>query len=215
MLGNKRKRTNNKKSRHNQQADWQFLTLLEGQNLPILTLDPAWHALFAGSQKSTQVKQLERKLTELLKQQGRLNNDNKKMQGQKKLLLSNIFSNMSNDSEAGEHMKGMQKDMVEQINAKVVENEDSLALLPVQIKRVNEELLLETLHCVYEQVDINRERIAVLDGYIENIRADLSRKLLEKQNREEYNHEIFSSLKDLVGMRPIDMYEETRKKKGQ
>ena len=104
---------------------------------------------------------------------------------------------------------------MEQINAKVVENEDSLALLPVQIKRVNEELLLETLHCVYEQVDINRERIAVLDGYIENIRADLSRKLLEKQNREEYNHEIFSSLKDLVGMRPIDMYEETRKKKGQ
>lgn len=213
MLGDKRKQKN-KKNKQDQQADWQFLTLLEGQNLPVLTLDPAWHALFVGSTKSAEIKQLERKLTDLLKQQGRLNNDNKKMQGQKKLLLSNIFNNMSNDSEDEEQRKGMQKNMVEQINAKVVENEDSLALLPTQIKRVNEELLLETLHCVYEQVDINRERIAVLDGYIENLRADLSRKLLEKQNREEYNHEIFSSLKNLVGMRPIDMYEETRKKKG-
>ena len=49
MLGNKRKQSNHKKNKHNQQADWQFLTLLEGQNLPILTLDPAWHALFVST----------------------------------------------------------------------------------------------------------------------------------------------------------------------
>lgn len=195
------------------QADCRFLQSIQSQNLPILTLDPAWHALFVNNSKTPEIKSLERRLTDLLKQQGRLNNENLNMQGQKKRLMGRIFNNMSDTSEENDKRKTKQREMIEEINSRVMRNEDALGLLPEQIKRVNEELLLETLRFVYQQVDVNRERIQQLNHSIEQIRRELSVRLLEMQNREEYNHEVFNSLHDIVGMTAIDIYEETHKKK--
>jgi hypothetical protein len=205
MWNNRKK----EKTKQMNQSDWQFLKLIQSQKLPILTLDPAWHALFVNGNKTNEVRRLEKKLTDLLKEQGRLTNANKDMQGQKKLLLGRIFNDMNMTGEENDKKRLQRRDMVEKINAEVVVNEDTLKMLPEQIQRVNEELLLETLHTVYSQVNINRDRIAELDTTIEHLRAELSRLLLEKQSREEYNHEVFGSLKNLVGMRPVDMYEET------
>ncbi|MDD5949035.1 MAG: hypothetical protein PUC39_04820 [Lachnospiraceae bacterium] len=200
------------KKKQMNQKDARFLQSIQGENLPILTLDPSWHALFVNGNKSSEVRRLERRLTDLLKQQGRLNNENRDMKGQKKRLMGRIFYNMSDMGEENDRRKAKQREMIEEINMRVVQNEDVLGLLPEQIKRVNEELLLETLKTVYQQVEVNRERIGQLDDSIERIRAELSARLLEKQNRENYNHEVFNSLKEIVGMKPVEIYEESRKK---
>lgn len=200
------------KKKQTNQRDARFLQSIQGENLPILTLDPSWHALFVNGNKSSEVRRLERRLTDLLKQQGRLNNENRDMKGQKKRLMGRIFYNMSAMGEENDRRKAKQREMIEEINMRVVQNEDVLGLLPEQIKRVNEELLLETLKTVYQQVEVNRERIGQLDDSIERIRAELSARLLEKQNRENYNHEVFNSLKEIVGMKPVEIYEESRKK---
>lgn len=200
------------KKKQTNQRDARFLQSIQGENLPILTLDPSWHALFVNGNKSSEVRRLERRLTDLLKQQGRLNNENRDMKGQKKRLMGRIFYNMSDMGEENDRRKAKQREMIEEINMRVVQNEDVLGLLPEQIKRVNEELLLETLKTVYQQVEVNRERIGQLDDSIERIRAELSARLLEKQNRENYNHEVFNSLKEIVGMKPVEIYEESRKK---
>lgn len=205
----KKKKT---KKKQTNQRDARFLQSIQGENLPILTLDPSWHALFVNGNKSSEVRRLERRLTDLLKQQGRLNNENRDMKGQKKRLMGRIFYNMSDMGEENDRRKAKQREMIEEINMRVVQNEDVLGLLPEQIKRVNEELLLETLKTVYQQVEVNRERIGQLDDSIERIRAELSARLLEKQNRENYNHEVFNSLKEIVGMKPVEIYEESRKK---
>ena len=201
-----------RKKQKNEEADFSYIQMLNGQNLPVLTLDPAWHALFVNNNKPPAVKQLERKLTELLKQQGKLTNQNRDMKVQKKRLMNNILTHMSEDDVASDERKQKQRDMIEQMNEKVVQNEDALQILPDEIKRVNEGLLLETMKCVYEQVHINKQKIAELDEGIDRIRTELSKKLLEKQGREEYNHDVFGNLKEIVGMRAIEMYEESHYK---
>ena len=201
-----------RKKQKNEEADFSYIQMLNGQNLPVLTLDPAWHALFVNNNKPPAVKQLERKLTELLKQQGKLTNQNRDMMVLKKRLMNNILTHMSEDDVASDERKQKQRDMIEQMNEKVVQNEDALQILPDEIKRVNEELLLETMKCVYEQVHINKQKIAELDEGIDRIRTELSKKLLEKQGREEYNHDVFGNLKEIVGMRAIEMYEESHYK---
>ena len=48
--------------------DKEFLEALESRKVPILVLDQKWHRLFALSGKTSEIKQLEEKLNQLLEQ---------------------------------------------------------------------------------------------------------------------------------------------------
>lgn len=63
--------------------DKEFLEALESRKVPILVLDQKWHRLFALSGKTSEIKQLEEKLNQLLEQQGKLNNDLKELKRQR------------------------------------------------------------------------------------------------------------------------------------
>ena len=68
--------------------------LVHGKKLPILVLDERWHKLFPGGNKPEEVKSLEKKCNELLKEQGKLVNEIKELRkGKKKSksLCSGIF----------------------------------------------------------------------------------------------------------------------------
>lgn len=200
-----------KKQQKINEADWRFLQAVESQNLPILTLDPQWHALFVSMDKSAEVRQYEYRLTELLKEQGKLNSANKEMQGKKKILMNQIIYNMSISDEETVQRKTDQGNMIENINTQMVENEDALKVLPEQIKQVNAMLLLATFRQVYVQVDANKKRLDALNFDIATIRDRLSKMLLEKQDREDYNNEVFGNLHDLVGKEAVTLFESSRK----
>ena len=191
------------------QRDWQFLKAIQNRELPILTLDPNWHALFAMRGKSIEIKNLERRLTDLLKEQSRLNEAKENMSDKKKQLMTNIIHAMSEDDDINNNLKARQKKMIEKINQQAVNNEDELRAMPDRIKRVNEQLLLETFRQVYYEISINKKEILELDKVIDNLRVELNQKIMERDDKDEYNHGVFNTLKEIVGMSPINIYEET------
>ena len=69
--------------------------LVHGKKLPILVLDERWHKLFPGGVKPEEVKTLEKKCNELLKEQGKLVNEIKDLRRGKKKLMDAIVSGMN------------------------------------------------------------------------------------------------------------------------
>ena len=68
--------------------------LIKNKKLPILTLDTRWHELFPDEIKSSHIKELEHKVNQLLKNQGKMVHDIKDMKKLKKSLVSDILVNM-------------------------------------------------------------------------------------------------------------------------
>ena len=68
-----------------------FKPALEGKNIPILTLDTKWHQLFTRIEKSMQIINLETELNEMLRRQGKLNNELKEIKVLKKKLMDDIM----------------------------------------------------------------------------------------------------------------------------
>ena len=70
-----------------------FEQALKGKHIPILTLDNKWYQLL-NEEAREGVAQLEGELNDLLKQQGRLNNEVKEIKRLKKRLMGEIVSLM-------------------------------------------------------------------------------------------------------------------------
>ena len=74
------------KSEENGKQRESFSQALEGKRIPVLTLDNKWYRLLTEEARS-EVSDLERQLNELLKQQGKLNNEVKNIKRLKKKLM--------------------------------------------------------------------------------------------------------------------------------
>ena len=71
-----------------------FREALVGKKIPILTLDNQWHKLFTQTGDNDEIHDLEEKLNELLKRQGKLNTEVKSLSSYKKKLMQEIVSIM-------------------------------------------------------------------------------------------------------------------------
>ena len=76
-----------------------FRPALAGKKIPIISLDNKWYKLMAGIEHTPEMKELEDKLKELLKRQGKLNTDLKEIKKEKAKLMEDIVGVM--DSEDG------------------------------------------------------------------------------------------------------------------
>jgi hypothetical protein len=83
-----------------------YANLVKDKKLPILTLDNRWHELFTEEQKTPEIRELEQKVNNLLKRQGKLVNDIKDMKKLKSNLLNDIVENM----DIGLDMQGKAKE---------------------------------------------------------------------------------------------------------
>ena len=73
---------------------YDFQKVVKNKKLPILTLDTRWHELFTEDEKTSGIKELEQKVNNLLKKQGKLVNDIKDMKRLKNSLFKDIMVNM-------------------------------------------------------------------------------------------------------------------------
>ena len=112
--------------------------LVHGKKLPILVLDERWHKLFPGGVKPEEVKTLEKKCNELLKEQGKLVNEIKDLRRGKKKLIDAIVSGM-NEGE-NDRKKEKQKKLLIETKQKIEEESDRLMEVPYEIRKTNEEL---------------------------------------------------------------------------
>lgn len=191
-----------------------YKSYVEKKKIPIIILDPQWHELFPNDAKTSVIKQLEKKLNDLLKEQGKLVNEIKDLKKLKMKLMNQIVANMGEGSdETSERKKGKKQEvsqkMILDINGQLDEKNDTLIDLPYRIREVNELLVIECLKYWYSLLKDNTSDIHKLDKWITMAREELKRKLLIKQEKEEINEKVYSYMHNLLGHDVINKFDQS------
>ena len=164
------------------------------KNIPILTLDERWYHLINEKNKTDEIAYWEKQVNELLKKQGRINNDIKDIKKLKKQLINDVVENMEDDDSSRQKQKRMSQNqrLIQESNDKIASLEDELLEVPRELARANEKLLTETLKACYDRMNANTEDIEVLDKWINATRVKLKKNILIKQDKETVNNNMYS-----------------------
>lgn len=190
----------------------EFKKALQGKNIPILVLDQKWHRLFAIHGKPQEVVELESSLNALLARQGKLNTDEKTLKKLKGQLMDNIVLNMQeSDDSAQNSIRGQKleadRKMIDETNARIEAIEDELLELPKQIHAVNESLMLASMDYFYEKFRVNKEESDEIDAWIRQVRIELKKNIIRKQNRDINSHEMYAYIHDVLGAEVLDLFD--------
>ncbi|MCR4869483.1 MAG: hypothetical protein K5889_08385 [Lachnospiraceae bacterium] len=189
-----------------------FLSALKLAQIPVLVLDQKWHRLFALSGKPDEIKAVEVELNELLQQQGKATTDIKSLKKVKAKLMQNIVDNMDAvdqsklSSEAAKKL-GQDKTLIDQTNEKINELEDKLLEYPKLIKEKNQELMLLTMSFCYNKMRTNTSEVHQIAKWITQVRIDLKKNIIKKQNREINNREMYTYMHDIFGKDVVDIFD--------
>lgn len=186
---------------HMKQQD--FKSALIGKTVPLLILDQKWHRLFAVHGKPDEVKVLESKLQNLLSEQGKLNTRLKELKRLKGKLLDEIVQNMTEDEKKIEENKRL----VDEVNEKLDECEEKLVDIPYLIRETNDELMLLSMDYFYDKIRVNQKESLEIEEWINQVRIDLKKNIIRKQNRDINNREIYAYLHDIFGPEVINIFD--------
>lgn len=188
-----------------------FNKVVKNKKLPILTLDNRWHELFSEESKTPEIKDLEQKVNELLKKQGKLVNDIKDMKKLKNNLLKEIMDNMDVGNnliaKAKEKKLDQNKQFINELNGKIESAMDELADIPYQIKEENEALMTESMNSFYEYLEKSKAELKEVADWIAKIRDELKGKILLKQELEANNTKIYSYMHDILGAELMELFD--------
>lgn len=177
-------------------------------NMPILTLDKGWHDLFWEG-KSKEIQRLEKELTNALKGQGKVKSDREELNTLKKTLMKQIVDNM----DAGENSRASKKlekskQLIEEINDKLILLEDRQLDLPEEIQDANARLMMAGMKEVLTSAMENNDDIDELESEIEEMKTELKKKILLRRQKIEENEIIYKYLNRTVGRGLVGKYEE-------
>lgn len=188
-----------------------FKKAFENKKIPILTLDERWHQLFPEYEKTPHIKELEKKLNNLMKQQGKEISEIKEMKKLKKKLMDEIVNNMDAANIEGNSLKIRKQEksqkLIKEINDKIVKYEEELIELPYQIKKANEKLMIESMKICYQRLKNNEEQIAKNSEWVAKVREELKKRILIKQDLEMKNSSIYTYMHDLLGAEAIQIFD--------
>lgn len=180
-----------------------FQSALIGKPVPLLVLDQKWHRLFAVHGKTDEIKDVESKLNNYLAEQGKLNSRLKELKKLKSRLLDEIVQGMEDEDAKLEENKRL----IDEINEKMEECEDKLIDIPHGIRKTNEELMLLSMDYFYEKIRINQTESAEIEEWIQQVRIDLKKNIIRKQNRDINNREIYAYLHDIFGVEVLNIFD--------
>ncbi len=180
-----------------------FKSALIGKTVPLLILDQKWHRLFAVHGKTDEIKELESKLHNLLTEQSKLNTRLKELKRLKGKLLDEIVQNMEENEKKIEENKRL----IDEVNEKLDDCEEKLVDIPYQIREANDELMLLSMDYFYEKIRINQEESTEIEEWINQVRIDLKKNIIRKQNRDINNREIYAYLHDIFGAEVINIFD--------
>lgn len=180
---------------------------IAGKKLPIVTIDHKWHQLFARVEKTRAVAEKEQQLNELLRKQGKFNSEMKKVRKIKKKLMDEIVTLMDRNDAAANSKIEDNKRLINDCNDKIKEYQEELLDMPRQIEEVNAELMIETMKICYENMRLNEHHIKSIGKWIADMRVELKKNVVRKQEMEIANHEIYSFMHDIFGADVIDIFD--------
>ena len=189
-----------------------FENALKDKKVPILVLDQKWHRLFALSGKPEDVLAIESELNHLIERQGQLNNDLKDLKKLKNKLMDSIVVNMAGTHEENSgaiESKKLEEDkrLIDDVNAKIEAAEDELLELPKLIRDKDETLMIATMNFCYDKLRSNMKEADEIAEWISQVRRDLKKNIIKKQNREINNRQIYSYMHDIFGPSVIDLFD--------
>ena len=188
----------------------EFRKALEHKKLPLLVLDQKWHRLFAIHGKTDEIRNAETELNNLLARQGKLNSDLKDYKKVKNQLMDEIVQNMEgSDGNASDKEKVRDKDkrMIDELNERIDAAEAELLELPQKMTQVNENLMILSMEYFYAKIKINTQESKEIEAWINQVRIDLKKNIIKKQNRDINNREIYAYLHDICGPQVLDLFD--------
>jgi len=200
-----RKQRGKNKDRQN---DAKYREALVGKQIPVLVLDNKWHRLFTQTGRTAEIERLTNKLNGLLKKQGKINSGMKDVHRVKKKLMENIIASMGTE-DTPKFDKRMEEStrLIAECNEKMDAFRGENQTLPKEIEDVNYELMLETMRICYDRLHKNADEIKLLGDWIEKTRIELKKKIVQKQEREQANEELYSYMHDILGSKVMEIFD--------
>ncbi len=170
-------------------------------SIPVLTLDERWYHLITDKLKTDEISYWEKQVNELLKKQGQVNNDIKEVKKIKSQLIQDVVDNMQDEDNDPKRAKVMEQNqkLIQEAKDKINSLEDEALDLPRDIAQANRNLLIETVKVCYNKINSNKEDLEVLDKWINATRVKLKKNILIRQDKEEANNRMYSSMHDILG----------------
>lgn len=188
-----------------------FRPALSKINVPLLVIDNIWHKLFAQVGEPAELKKMEKRLNELLKEQGRVNTDIKKLKVCKKNLMDEIIQLADkyggNMDEAIEKEMERHRKLVKDCNDRIEEMEDDARDIPKEINEINYELMLKTMELCYQRLKVSRREIEACEEKIQKARVELRENMDRKQESEENVYALYSYMHHIFGRDVIDIFD--------
>ena len=191
--------------------DGAFEQALKDKNIPVLTLDHKWHMLFNNADATTAILKLEERLNTLLKRQGKLNTETKEIRKLKKKPMDEIVP-MVDELEQGNN-PGLDKKieenkrLINDCNEKMEQYKEELLELPAKIAEANYDLMLATMDACYDALNENTKEIEEIGSWINEVRVELKKKIIRKQEKEQKNHELYNYMHAIFGADVIDLFD--------
>lgn len=192
-------------------ADKIFKPALENKKIPILTLDHKWHRLFTQLDMNPRIQKMADELNELVKRQGKLNTETKQIRKIKAKLMDEIVALRGEedapDDKKTEKQIEEKKRLINECNEKTDAYQEELLDLPREIDAINYQLMLESMEVCYEMMKRNTEEINEIADWITEIRIELKKKLIYKQEKEIVNQELYSYMHNIFGAEVIEIFD--------
>ena len=182
------------------------------KKVPILTLDSRWHMLFPEEKKTMTIRRLEEQVNELLKKQGKLVQDAKRLKKMKRNFMQKIVNNMqesetkTNETTRIKKLESSQR-YIKEINDKLSAYDDQLEVIPQQIRVANEALLKASFQICYDELKKNKKQIRELNLWINKTKALLMDSILKEQELQQNNSDIYSYMHDILGAEMMEVFD--------
>lgn len=187
-----------------------YRSVLEKKKVPLLTLDNNWHRLFTQTNATPEIKKLEKKLNELLKERAKINEEEMKLKTVRRKLMDEILQladRYSERDDAVQKAMDRQKEMVEECSRRIKALETEMGDLPDEIEETNYQLMLKTMEVCYRRLEENRGEIEYYEKWIQETRAKLRENMIRKQDRETSTYELYTYMHNLFGRDVIEMFD--------
>lgn len=189
-----------------------FIKALSSAKVPVLVLDKKWYILRQKAGTTSEINKLEEELKTLLKRQGKLTNEINAIKKLKKDLMSDIVTNMDDgdrerDNKVSNKKLDDNKRLIAEANDKIDSYQDEMMELPREIDRVNKELMLKTMEICYDKLSENTEEIEIIADWIKEIRIELKKKVIKKQEMELANSDFYGFMHDIFGSDAMNLFD--------
>ncbi len=189
-----------------------YAKALGGLKIPILLLDEKWKRLFLTQEMPKKLRDTAQVLEELLARKEGLGAQVKKVKLVKKKLLQEIPSLREQILREGEHSKKQHEldermRLIEECNEKLDGFEDELLELPREIYQHNYELMMMSMELCYTRLHANSVEIERVDDWLDQVRVELKRQIIRKQEKEVENFDLYSYMHQIFGAEVIDLFD--------